>query len=126
MWGNAISTLTFTSACGGSGTADDGVTWIVTSNGKESQYEATKGIHYGTSSAEVQCITLSTSGIIGTISKVFLFGIDQILSILIFLVSLIFSAIFTPTSISNLLRKLRTYYYTTTSELFQVSFRLNI
>ena len=64
------STLTFTAACGGSGTADDGTVWTVTSDGTESTYDATKGIHYGTGSAEVKYITLTTSDITGTISKV--------------------------------------------------------
>lgn len=64
------STLTFTAACGGSGTADDGVKWTVTSDGTESNFDNTKGIHYGTSSAQVQYIQLSTSDISGTISKV--------------------------------------------------------
>lgn len=65
------STLTFTAACGGSGIADDETTvWSVTSDGKESNYDATKGIHYGTGSAAVTYIKLSTSDITGTISKV--------------------------------------------------------
>lgn len=64
------STLTFTVACGGSGTADDGAAWTVTSDGTESTYDSTKGIHYGTGSADVQYIQLATSGISGTISKV--------------------------------------------------------
>lgn len=66
----ATSTLTFTAACGGSGTADDGVEWTVTSDGSESSFDSTKGIHYGTGSAEVQYIRLTTSDIPGTISKV--------------------------------------------------------
>lgn len=69
-WGET-STLTFTEACGGSGTADDGTTlWTVTSDGSESSFDNTKGIHYGTSSAKVQYIKLSTSDITGTITKV--------------------------------------------------------
>lgn len=64
------STLTFTAACGGSGTADDNVTWTVTSDGTESAFDNTKGIHYGTSSAQVKYIQLSTSDIPGTISKI--------------------------------------------------------
>ena len=65
-----VSTLTFTAACGGSGTADDGAVWTVTSDGDESVFDATKGIHYGTGSKAVQYITLTTSGISGTITKV--------------------------------------------------------
>ncbi len=64
------STLTFTEACGGSGTADDGTSWTVASDGTESNFDNTKGIHYGTNSAQVQYIKLSTSGISGTITKV--------------------------------------------------------
>ena len=65
-----VSTLTFTSACGGSGTADDGTQWTVTSDGTESNYDGTKGIHYGTNNAQVTYITLSTNDISGTITKV--------------------------------------------------------
>ena len=65
-----VSTLTFTSTCGGTGTADDGAEWTVTSDGTESTYDSTKGIHYGTGSAEVTYIQLSTSDISGTISKI--------------------------------------------------------
>ena len=68
-WGDT-STLTFTSACGGSGTADDNAAWTVTSDGTESSYDNTKGIHYGTNSAAVQYINLTTSGISGTITKI--------------------------------------------------------
>ena len=64
------STLTFSAACGGSGTADNGVAWTVESDGAESVFDNTKGIHYGTSSKAVQYIKLSTSGISGTISKI--------------------------------------------------------
>ena len=64
------STLTFTSACGGNGTADDGVAWTITSDGDESSFDNTKGIHYGTSSKAVQYIKLSTSGITGTVTSV--------------------------------------------------------
>ena len=67
---SSTSTLTFTAACGGSGTADDGVSWTVTSDGSESSFDSTKGIHYGTGSAAVQYIKLSTSEILGTITKV--------------------------------------------------------
>ena len=69
-WADNTSTLTFTSACSGSGTADDGVEWTVASDGTESTFDNTKGIHYGTGKAEVQYITLSTSEISGTITKV--------------------------------------------------------
>ncbi len=68
-WSNT-STLTFIAACGGTGTADDGVVWTVTSDGTESNFDSTKGIHYGTGSSEVSYIQLSTSGITGTITKI--------------------------------------------------------
>lgn len=68
--GSQTSTLTFTAKCDGSGTADDDVSWTVTSDGTESNFDSTKGIHYGTNSAKVGYIQLSTSGISGTITKV--------------------------------------------------------
>ena len=64
------STLTFTAACGGSGTADDNVSWTVTSDGSESNFDSTKGIHYGTSKNAVSYLTLSSSGIVGTITSI--------------------------------------------------------
>ncbi len=65
------STLTFTAACGGSGTADDSKTWTVTSDAAESNYDSTKGIHYGTGSASVEYIQLvSDSFTSGTITQV--------------------------------------------------------
>jgi len=65
------SNLTFTGACGGSGTADDGATWTVTSDAAESTYDSTKGIHYGTGSAAVEYIQLvSDSFTTGTITQV--------------------------------------------------------
>ena len=64
------SKLTFTAACNGSGTADDGVAWTVTSDGTESNFDNTKGIHYGTGSGQVTNIVLTTNGIEGTITKV--------------------------------------------------------
>ena len=65
-----VSTLKFNAACGGSGTASDGAAWAVTSDGTESSFDGTKGIHYGTGSAQVTYIKLSTSDISGTITKV--------------------------------------------------------
>ena len=71
MWAvDPVSTLTFTAKCNGSGTADDGAVWTVTSDGSESNYDGTKGIHYGTSSAQVEYIQLSTSDISGNITQV--------------------------------------------------------
>jgi len=53
-----LSTLTFTAACGGSGTADDGKSWTVTSDADESQYDSTKGVHYGTGKLAVEYVQL--------------------------------------------------------------------
>lgn len=70
-WGeDKTSTLTFTAACGGNGTASDGVVWTVTSDANESTYDSTKGIHYGTGNAAVSYLQLTTSGITGTISSI--------------------------------------------------------
>lgn len=64
------ATLTFSSACGGSGTDDKDNSWTVTSDASESTYDGTKGIHYGTGSAAVSYLTLTNSSITGTISKI--------------------------------------------------------
>ena len=64
------STLNFTAKCNGSGTADDGASWTVTSDGTESNFDSTSGIHYGTNNASVTYVQLSTSSISGTISQV--------------------------------------------------------
>lgn len=64
------SSLIFTKACGGSGTADDDAVWTVTSDANESNYDNTKGIHYGTGSAAVSYIKVQTDEIAGTIAKV--------------------------------------------------------
>ena len=64
------STLSFTAACNGSGTADDDVAWTVSSDGAESNFDGDKGIHYGTGKKAVKYITLTTSGITGTITQV--------------------------------------------------------
>lgn len=64
------STLTFTTACGGTGTADDGASWTVTSDADESNYDNTKGIHYGTSKKAVSYLELKTNSISGTITNV--------------------------------------------------------
>lgn len=58
------STLTFTAKAEGSGTADDGATYTVTSDAAESTYEEARGIHFGTnSSATVQYVQLSSSNV---------------------------------------------------------------
>ncbi len=66
----AKSTLTFEKACGGSGTADDGAVWTVSSDAEESQFDNARGIHYGTGSKSVQYLQLETDDIEGTIAKV--------------------------------------------------------
>lgn len=66
----AKSTLTFTQACGGTGTADDGAVWAVTSDADESNFDNARGIHYGTNSKSVQYLQLETDDIEGTITKV--------------------------------------------------------
>ena len=69
-WGQTTSTLTFTTECGGSGTADDGVKWTVTSDAAESNYDKSKGIHYGTGKKAVSYLHLSTSQITGVVKKI--------------------------------------------------------
>ena len=65
------SNLSFTAACGGSGTADDSKTWAITSDAAESNFDNTKGIHYGTGSLQVEYIQLvSNSFTSGTITQV--------------------------------------------------------
>ena len=65
-----VSTLEFTAKCNGSGTADNGVTWTVTSDAAESNFDSNRGIHYGTNNASVSYIQLSTSGISGTVTSI--------------------------------------------------------
>ena len=64
------STLTFTAACGGTGTADDGAVWTVTSDAEEFDFDQTKGIHYGANGKAVGYIQLSTSFTVGKITKI--------------------------------------------------------
>ena len=69
------STLTFTKACDGSGTADDGATWTVDSDAPESNFDSTRGIHYGTNSSQmvqyVELVSLNAgSGANNTIKSV--------------------------------------------------------
>lgn len=64
------STLTFTAKCNGSGTADDGAVWTITSDASESTYSSTKGIKYGSTSETVSYISLNTSNIPGEITQV--------------------------------------------------------
>lgn len=53
--------MNFTKECGGKGTDDKGSAWTVTSDAKESIFDKDKGIHYGTGSAAVSYIKVSTS-----------------------------------------------------------------
>lgn len=72
-WANErTSTLNFTKACGGSGTADDGIKWTVTSDGAESNFDSNSGIHYGTGGKAVTYLTLTSEafGSNCTITKV--------------------------------------------------------
>ena len=69
VWAD-VATLTFTKDCGGSGTDDKGNTWTVTSDAAESQYDGTKGIHYGTNKAAVSYLSLTNNTIAGTITKI--------------------------------------------------------
>lgn len=68
-WGDT-ATLTFSAACGGSGTDSQGNTWTVTSDADESTYDGTKGIHYGTGKKAVSHLTLTCSAITGNITKI--------------------------------------------------------
>lgn len=61
--------LKFTKACGGKGTDNKGGAWTVTSDAKESQYEEARGIHYGTGSAAVSYIKVSTSAYADAVIK---------------------------------------------------------
>lgn len=62
--------MTFTAKCNGSGTDNQGNTWTITSDGTESTFDSNLGIHYGTNNSAVSYITLSTSGISGTITQI--------------------------------------------------------
>ena len=65
-----VSTMNFTAKCNGSGTANDNAKWTVTSDGTESTFDSTSGIHYGTNNAAVTYVQLTTSGISGTVKQV--------------------------------------------------------
>lgn len=61
--------LKFTKECGGKGTDDKGGAWTVTSDAKESTFQSDKGIHYGTGSAAVSYIKVSTSAYADAVIK---------------------------------------------------------
>lgn len=69
-WGQSQSSLVFTAKCGGVGTADDGASWVVSSDAEESNFDSTKGVHFGTGKLAVSYLELSTSDIEGTITKI--------------------------------------------------------
>ena len=66
----SVSLLFFSEACGGTGIADDGVQWTVTSDADESTYDQARGVHYGTGTKAVTYVKLSTADITGTITKI--------------------------------------------------------
>ena len=67
----ATSTLTFTAKCNGSGTADDGVVWTVSSDGTESTYNSDKGIQYKNMTGKnISYLSITTNDIPGTITQV--------------------------------------------------------
>ena len=65
------SSLIFTAACGGSGTATpDNVAWSITSDAAESTYEEARGIHYGTGSKPVEYIELTSDPFTNKVKKI--------------------------------------------------------
>ncbi|MBQ8387205.1 MAG: chitobiase/beta-hexosaminidase C-terminal domain-containing protein [Paludibacteraceae bacterium] len=64
------ATLTFEAQCAGAGTDDKGNAWVVTSDAEETQYDATKGIHYGSGSKAVSFLQVSTQAITSSVTKV--------------------------------------------------------
>lgn len=52
--------LTFTDKCGGKGTDNQKGAWAINTDGKESDFDKDRGIHYGTNKAEVSYITATT------------------------------------------------------------------
>ena len=56
------SSLAFTAKCGGTGTSDGGEGWTVDSDAtSESDWDSSRGIHYGSNSISVQYITLTSN-----------------------------------------------------------------
>lgn len=64
------ATLTFEAQCAGAGTDDKGNAWVVTSDAEETQYDATKGIHYGSGKKAVSFLQVSTQAITSSVTKV--------------------------------------------------------
>ena len=55
------ATLKFTKACGGKGLDDKKGSWVITSDAKESTFDSSKGIHYGTNSNSVSYLKATTT-----------------------------------------------------------------
>ena len=70
----SVSTLSFSAKCNGSGTANDGAAWTITSDSAESSFDSTKGIHYGTSNAAVSYVYLRTSDFTTAITKIVVYA----------------------------------------------------
>lgn len=64
------SSLIFTAACKGSGTANDGVKWTVESDAAESSFDTDRGVHYGTSQKAVSYIELTSDVFSDKIKKI--------------------------------------------------------
>jgi hypothetical protein len=64
------ATLTFTAQCAGAGTDDKGNAWTITSDAAESNFDNTKGIHYGTGKKEVSYLQVSTDEITEPVKKI--------------------------------------------------------
>ncbi len=64
------SSLIFEAACGGSGTADDGVEWTIASDAAESTFDSNRGVHYGTGSKAVEYIELTSDAFTNKVKKI--------------------------------------------------------
>ena len=64
------SSLIFTAACEGSGTANDGVEWTVESDAAESNFDSNRGVHYGTGTKAVSYIELTSAAFSDKIKKI--------------------------------------------------------
>lgn len=64
------ATLTFTAQCAGAGTDDKGNAWTITSDAEESNFDNTKGIHYGTGKKAVSYLQVATDKITEPVKKI--------------------------------------------------------
>lgn len=64
------ATLTFTAQCAGAGTDDKGNAWTITSDAAESNFDNTKGIHYGTGQKAVSYLQVSTDEITEPVKQI--------------------------------------------------------